>query len=83
MVLLFKDRYLFTGDHLAYDPEIKSLEAFRRHCWYSWPEQIKSMTKLLEYRFEWVVAGHGDRVHLPAQEMHAKLLRLLEWMKEA
>ena len=83
MVLLFKDRYLFTGDHLAYDPEIKSLEAFRRHCWYSWSEQIKSMTKLLEYRFEWVLAGHGDRVHLPAQEMHAKLLRLLEWMKEA
>jgi len=81
MVLLYKDEFLFTGDHLAFDPETGELEAFRRACWYSWPEQIKSMTRLLDYRFEWVLAGHGDRAHLPADVMHDKLEKLLVWMK--
>jgi glyoxylase-like metal-dependent hydrolase (beta-lactamase superfamily II)/ferredoxin len=81
MVLLYKNEFLFTGDHLAFDPEAGELEAFRRACWYSWSEQIKSMTSLLDYRFAWVLAGHGDRVNLPADVMHAKLEKLVEWMK--
>ena len=82
MVLLHKT-FLFTGDHLAFDPETSKLEAFRRACWYSWPEQTKSMAKLLNYSFDWVLAGHGDRVHLPPGEMHAQLEQLVEWMKDA
>jgi glyoxylase-like metal-dependent hydrolase (beta-lactamase superfamily II)/ferredoxin len=83
MVLLYKNDFLFTGDHLAFDPETGELEAFRRACWYSWSEQIKSMTALLDYRFAWVLAGHGDRVNMPAEVMHEKLERLVEWMKSA
>jgi hypothetical protein len=37
-VLLYKNKFLFTGDHLAYSPERKQLIAFRSACWYSWPE---------------------------------------------
>jgi glyoxylase-like metal-dependent hydrolase (beta-lactamase superfamily II)/ferredoxin len=81
MVLLYKNEFLFSGDHLAFDPEAGELEAFRRACWYSWSEQIKSMTSLLDYRFAWVLAGHGDRVNLPADVMHDKLEKLVEWMK--
>lgn len=81
MVLLWKETFLFTGDHLAYDPGAGRLIAFRRACWHSWEEQTESMAWLLQYRFEWVLAGHGDRVHLSADEMHAQLTKLVERMK--
>lgn len=81
MVLLYKQKFLFTGDHLAYDPHLSQLIAFRRHCWYSWEEQVESMSRLANYNFEWVLAGHGNRVKLPAVEMHRQLLQLIELMK--
>lgn len=81
MVLLVEDRYLFTGDHLAYDPDSKELIAFRNACWYSWKEQRISMQKLIDLNFEWVLAGHGDRVHLPKTLIQEKLLQLIEHMK--
>ncbi len=81
-VLLFKNKYLFTGDHLAYSRQRKQLIAFRRANWYSWPETIRSMEKLEDYSFEWVLTGHGERLHLPAAEMHRELRRTVEWMKQ-
>lgn len=80
-VLLHKSA-LFTGDHLAYDPATEQLEAFRGACWYSWTEQIKSMEKLQNYDFEWVLAGHGDRIKLEASTMKHKLEELIAWMKQ-
>ena len=81
MVLLYKSKYLFTGDHLAYDPTISQLIAFRRHCWYSWEEQVKSMERLIDFEFQWVLAGHGDRAKLPSAAMHEQLVQLVELMK--
>jgi glyoxylase-like metal-dependent hydrolase (beta-lactamase superfamily II) len=46
-VPLVGDRFLFTGDHLAWSDELQTLIAFRRHCWYSWTEQTASMKTLL------------------------------------
>jgi glyoxylase-like metal-dependent hydrolase (beta-lactamase superfamily II) len=80
MVLLYKNNVLFTGDHLSYDPDQAVLCAHERHCWYSWPEQIKSMKKLTQYDFEWVLAGHGNRVHLTKEPMRQKLEALIERM---
>ncbi len=80
-VFLYRDTFLFTGDHLAWSPDRGHLYAFRSACWYSWPEQIKSMERLLDYRFEWVLPGHGRPVHLPADEMHASLERCVAWMQ--
>jgi ferredoxin len=34
-VLLFRRRFLFTGDHLAWDRHEKQLEAYHDYCWYS------------------------------------------------
>jgi len=79
--LLYKKTYLFTGDHLYFDSDDERLGAFRRHCWYSWTEQIHSMERLLHYDFEWVLAGHGNRVHLPQSEMKRQLTNLVQWMK--
>jgi glyoxylase-like metal-dependent hydrolase (beta-lactamase superfamily II)/ferredoxin len=80
-VLLYDGRALFTGDHLAWSPARETLTAFRDACWYSWPVQTRSMERLLQYRFEWVLPGHG-RIHgAPAPEMHRHLERCVEWMK--
>jgi glyoxylase-like metal-dependent hydrolase (beta-lactamase superfamily II)/ferredoxin len=80
-VFLWQDRFLFTGDHLAWSPERGHLYAFRSACWYSWSEQIQSMERLLDYRFEWVLPGHGRPIHLTADEMRASLERCIQWMK--
>jgi len=42
-VFLYRDTFLFTGDHLAWSETRGHLYAFRSACWYSWPEQIKSI----------------------------------------
>lgn len=75
--LLFRDRFLFTGDHLDWDRHAKTLSASYDYCWYSWSEQTASMRRLLEHRFEWVLPGHGQRVHLPADEMRRHLADLV------
>jgi glyoxylase-like metal-dependent hydrolase (beta-lactamase superfamily II)/ferredoxin len=80
--LLYKERYLFTGDHLAYSPRRGHLYAFRDACWYSWEAQIRSMERLLAYSFEWVLPGHGRRLNLPAAEMRESLETCIRWMKE-
>ena len=80
-VYLYRDAFLFTGDHLAWDPDEERLIAFRRACWYSWAEQIKSMERLLDFRFEWVLPGHGRPVHLDPDAMQAKLQQCIAWMK--
>ena len=80
-VLLFQNRFLFTGDHLAWDRDEQQLLAFRDYCWYSWPQQAESMARLAEHRFEWVLPGHGQKVHLPEVEMRQEIIRLAKSMR--
>jgi len=80
-VLLYRNKFLFTGDHLAWSPNRNSLIAFRSACWYSWTEQTRSMQRLLDYDFEWVLPGHGRIHHDSARKMRAQLERCIEWMK--
>jgi glyoxylase-like metal-dependent hydrolase (beta-lactamase superfamily II)/ferredoxin len=80
-VLLYKDKYLFTGDHLAWSPARDTLTAFRGVCWYSWTAQTRSMERLLDYDFEWVLPGHGRIHHDTAVRMHGHLEGCVEWMK--
>ncbi len=80
-VLLYRDKYLFTGDHLAWSPARQTLTAFRSANWYSWKETTRSMQRLLDYTFEWVLPGHG-RIHVDTREaMREHLIRCIEWMK--
>jgi glyoxylase-like metal-dependent hydrolase (beta-lactamase superfamily II)/ferredoxin len=77
MALLYKNRFLFTGDHLWWDSTQKMLGAPTRLVWRK-HVLMDSIKKLLDYPFEWVLAGHGDRTHLPAHEMRAQLQALVE-----
>jgi len=76
MVLLYRNKFLFTGDHLYFSREERHLEAFRDHCWYSWSEQTKSMKTLIDFDFEWVLPGHGQRVKLSSAEAKKQLVEL-------
>jgi ferredoxin len=80
-VLLYGDRFLFSGDHLAWSKELQQLVAFRRVCWYSWPELIKSMHQLANYSFEWVLPGHGVRYHADKETMKQQMQKCLAWME--
>jgi len=81
-VLLYRDKFLFTGDHLAWSARRNGLIAFRDACWYSWEEQTRSMEKLLDYSFEWVLPGHGAWHHAESPgAMKREVERCVVWMK--
>lgn len=81
MVLLYRDRFLFTGDHLEYDEDEEKLRAFRDFCWYSWEKQTESMRRLLNYDFEWVLPGHGRQHHVDKLGMKALMEDCVAWME--
>lgn len=80
-VLLYQDKFLFTGDHIGWSEPLNHLYAFRGVCWYSWSELVKSTQKLVNYSFEWVLPGHGRRYHADRETMQQKMQQCLEWMK--
>jgi glyoxylase-like metal-dependent hydrolase (beta-lactamase superfamily II)/ferredoxin len=80
-VLLYRNQFLFSGDHLWWSPNYQSLYASPNVCWYNWNEQTRSMERLIDYRFEWVLPGHGRRFHASPQEMRQQMLGCVERMK--
>jgi len=82
VVYLLDDRVLFAGDSLAWSARERDLVAFRDACWYSWTKLTASLGKLTDFRFEWLLPGHGWPVHLPADEMNARLRALVARMPE-
>ncbi len=81
-VLLYNNKFLFSGDHLAWSPTLENLFAFRRLCWYSWEKQIASMRKLADYSFEWVLPGHGRRFHSDRKTMAKQMQQCVAWMEQ-
>lgn len=76
--LLYRGEFLFTGDHLWWDEEEGALGASRSYCWDSWPDQVRSLERLLDYDFRWLLPGHGERRGAAsAAEMRRELERLL------
>ena len=80
-VLLYKEKFLFTGDHLWWRRKRRQLGASQSVAWYSWRKQAESMERLLRFDFEWVLPGHGQRIQLPVAEMRKELQGLVHRMK--
>ena len=77
MALLFKDTYLFTGDHLWWDRDIKNLDVPAVLFWNA--ERLAQSTKrLLDFSFEWVLPGHGERIRLLPEHMQTELGQLVK-----
>ncbi|MCA8914443.1 MAG: MBL fold metallo-hydrolase [Planctomycetes bacterium] len=81
--LHYADRFLFTGDHMAWSQRLGHLYAFRSACWYDWDEVVKSLHRLADLTFEWVLPGHGWPLHASRVEAARQLKSCLEWAKTA
>jgi glyoxylase-like metal-dependent hydrolase (beta-lactamase superfamily II)/ferredoxin len=89
--LLYRGRFLFTGDHLGYSRLLGHMVAYRLQCWEDWERLTDSIRYLAAaaeagwLRFSWVLPGHGEWQRLPgdgsAAETAAELRRALEWME--
>ena len=77
LCLLYRERFLFTGDHLWWDPESKELDSPQQVVWDA--EALRqSIARLALYSFEWVLAGHGGRIHLPYVQMQTAVRDLVQ-----
>lgn len=81
MNLLYRNEFLFTGDHLFVNQEKEEITASRSVCWFSWKEQIQSVEKLLTEEFEWIMPGHGGWGYF-GSHAKIKLKELLNRMKK-
>ncbi|MCA8913122.1 MAG: MBL fold metallo-hydrolase [Planctomycetes bacterium] len=81
--LLYEDRFLFTGDHLAWSQRLGHLYAFRGACWYDWDEVVESLKRLAPKRFEWVLPGHGWPLHADAAEVARQMRQCVKWAESA
>jgi glyoxylase-like metal-dependent hydrolase (beta-lactamase superfamily II)/ferredoxin len=82
VVFLLDGRWLFTGDSLAWSHERNDLTAFRSACWYSWTAQSDSLARLADsHRFTAVLPGHGARHLGDPDDLHDRLVRLVERMR--
>jgi glyoxylase-like metal-dependent hydrolase (beta-lactamase superfamily II)/ferredoxin len=79
--LLFRERFLFSGDHLAWSERLQHVYGFRDACWHDWDQLVESTRRLQAQRFEWILPGHGRRCHFPAAEMAAQMERCVAWME--
>ncbi|HEX5647353.1 MAG TPA: MBL fold metallo-hydrolase, partial [Nitrospira sp.] len=80
MALLYNEKFLFTGDHLWWNPQSRTLEAPTQRVWR--PKVLMaSIETLRDCRFEWVLAGHGDRGKFSHEDMRTQLGALLDRRK--
>lgn len=78
---LYKEKYLFTGDHLAFSYDLGHLYAFKDACWYDFREQTESMKKLLNFSLEAILPGHGAPMLAPSQVIKKSLEACIKWME--
>ncbi|MCB9663611.1 MAG: MBL fold metallo-hydrolase [Alphaproteobacteria bacterium] len=91
MCLLYRGRYLFTGDHLSWSSARRHLVAHRLVCWEDWERQTASVGVLRGWaraghlRFTWVLPGHGEWGELPGDGGPAATAEALDqavrWME--
>ncbi|MCZ6800551.1 MAG: MBL fold metallo-hydrolase [Nitrospirae bacterium] len=77
MVLLYKDQFLFSGDHLWWDRDLQQLGTPERLVWDN-GQLEQSVRKLLHHSFEWVLPGHGERIHLDHLTMKNAVDQLIQ-----
>lgn len=78
VLFLADDTYCFTGDSFYWSRTTGDVEVAEAVTWYSITELAASLARTVpRIRCEWVLPGHGDRRHLPAAEMAARLRDLV------
>jgi glyoxylase-like metal-dependent hydrolase (beta-lactamase superfamily II)/ferredoxin len=76
MALLYNNRFLFSGDHLWWDRDLRQLGTPERLVWDA-AQLERSVKKLRNHSFDWVLPGHGERVHLRPSDMQKAIDQLI------
>lgn len=72
------DGKLFVGDSLNWEIEQKKLWTNPLRCWDDWDMQRRSLRRLQDFSFNWVLAGHGGSIGLPPERMQQELATTLD-----
>jgi glyoxylase-like metal-dependent hydrolase (beta-lactamase superfamily II)/ferredoxin len=90
--LLYRGRFLFTGDHLFYSRRRGHIVGSRLQCWEDWGRQTRSVRYLAalaeagRLRFSWILPGHGEWHRFEGDANAAatarELQRALAWMEK-
>jgi glyoxylase-like metal-dependent hydrolase (beta-lactamase superfamily II) len=76
-----EDKFLFTGDTLAWQRDWEQVYAFRRACWYDWSILVDSVERLKALPFRWLLPGHGAPIELAEGTSSVEMQRCLDWMR--
>jgi glyoxylase-like metal-dependent hydrolase (beta-lactamase superfamily II) len=79
--LLYRENFLFTGDHLSWRRDVEGLFTSRQYCQYSWEVQRESVQKLLAENFTWILPGHGYRYQSDAATMRDQIRKAAQRMR--
>jgi glyoxylase-like metal-dependent hydrolase (beta-lactamase superfamily II)/ferredoxin len=89
LCLLYRGRFLFTGDHLAYSRRLGHIIGHRLQCWDDWERQSSSAQQLAAWaaagqlRFQWLLPGHGEWIRFGDECVSSsELRRAVEWMRQ-
>lgn len=76
------DEKLFVGDSLNW--EIGSLKLWTNplRCWDDWDMQRRSLKRLQDFRFTYLLAGHGGSIGWPHERMQAELAKCLAALED-
>lgn len=76
MMLLFADKFLFSGDSLKFNRQLKQVETWDpQWTWFDYRMQAKSVAGLADFSFQWLLPSHGTRVKFEPDEMQAQIRR--------
>ncbi|MFG2888488.1 4Fe-4S domain-containing protein [Streptomyces sp. NPDC048248] len=77
------ERHCFSGDSFYWSRTTGDIEVAENVTWYSIRELAASLARTAGLlRFEWLLPGHGDRKHLPAEEMAQRMRQLTDRTRE-
>ncbi|ALG10136.1 MBL fold metallo-hydrolase [Kibdelosporangium phytohabitans] len=77
VLYIVDDRYCFSGDSVFWSRELGDLDVAETVTWYSVEVLAESLAASAgRLAFEWLLPGHGDRMHLAAAEMDQRWRRL-------
>jgi glyoxylase-like metal-dependent hydrolase (beta-lactamase superfamily II) len=83
VLYLADERYCFSGDSFYWSRTTADIEVADSVTWYSVEELAASLARTVDrLRFEWLLPGHGDRRHLPGDDMARRLRRLTARTRE-
>lgn len=77
VLYLYNDTYCFSGDSFYWSRSAGDIAVAESVTWYSITELAASLARTApRIRFEWLLPGHGDRRHLPADEFAHRMHNL-------